>query len=100
MNIKVTTRKSWSESECIQLIELYSVMYAHQLASEAYSKAALVRGLMADIERTKGSIEAKLMNVSGVLNASGHAYVTGYKPLSNAQKMLADIVKQQFSIEG
>jgi len=88
------TRNPWSAAECKQCISLYALMLAAQRLDKKYVKAPMVRTLAAGIGRTKGSVEAKLMNISGVRHSIGLDYVTGYKPLGNAQKLLADMVKE------
>ncbi len=92
MNIKITNRKAWSDDENRAQVALYLVFYAKQKSGEKYQKASSVRALAEKLGRTKGSIEAKLMNVSGVMVDLERDWVNGYKPLSNYNKALRDTV--------
>ena len=94
---KITTRKPWSDGDVSALLRVYYTFLNYQQSGEAYTKAPAVRSLAADLGRTKGSIEAKMMNVSAVLNDRGLPFVTGYKPLSNYNKSLADQVENFLS---
>jgi hypothetical protein len=85
-------RRVWTAEEITALLAMYRTMLDYELAGERYSKAAMVRALMLEIDRTRGSIEAKCMNVSGVLVDAGRPYVAGYKPLGNCQALLRDMV--------
>jgi len=89
MNIKkITDRKDWNDKDAKQLIALWFQFMSFQVNAEKYQKAAPVR-LLAELQgRSKGSIEAKLMNVSAVMVKNGHAFVKGYKPLSNYNREL------------
>lgn len=92
---KITNRKAWTDEDNAALVALYNRMYAMQESGEKYSKAPLVRALAADLERSKGSIECKLMNVSAVrVNVLGLGFVQGYKPLNNYNGDLVEAVKQ------
>ena len=89
---KITKRKAWTDNESLAVIELYNYFLNCQLNDEAYTKASKVRHLAELLGRSKGSIEAKLMNVSAVMRDLGNVWVTGYKPLSNYNKSLKDQV--------
>lgn len=89
---KVTVRNVWTPGHVEALLALYFVFLYCQRGGDAYQKAAAVRKLAADQDRTKGSIECKMMNVSAVLSDLGHDWVTGYKPLANYNKALSDQV--------
>ena len=89
---KVTTRVQWTPEHVEAMLHLYFSFLASQRAGTAYTKAAPIRELAAEQGRSKGSIEAKMMNVSAVLNFQAHDWVTGYKPLSNYNKALLDQV--------
>ena len=93
MNMKkIITRKAWSDSDTAEMIALYNMFLAHQQAGEKYTKAAPIRALAEKKGRSKGSIEAKMMNLSAVYRDLGMEWVTGYKPLSNYAKSLKDAV--------
>ena len=79
----VKTRIAWTPEHVDQLLALYFAFLANQQTGTAYQKAASVRELAAKQGRSKGSVEAKMMNVSAVLDQQGREWVQGYKPLSN-----------------
>ena len=86
----------WSEAEENEIIKLYNVMSALESAGmlgrgkDKQSKAALIRGAQSGVlsDRSRGSVEAKLMNVSYCRQRAGLSVVTGYKPLSNCSNGL------------
>ena len=90
----------WSQVEIEAMLDTYFSMLAMQLKGEAYTKAPMVRELAARINRSKGSCEAKMMNTSAVLLASGHPIVTGYKALGNAQGLLRELVAARLAAMG
>ena len=98
MNARINKRNNgrgtgWTDAETANLITLYLRMVELQKAGrlgrptkakpDNVSKAALVKAFMAETGRTKGSIEAKLMNISASMKALGRPIVDGYKPLPN-----------------
>jgi len=92
----------WSETENAAVSLLYCGMASAVMAGTKYSKAQLIREQQAGelSARSKGSIEAKLMNVSAIVVEralmtrlpSGH--VPGYKPAPNYQTALVGAVIQ------
>ena len=93
MNMKpVTTRVAWTDQHVAELLLTYGYFLQCQRTSVKYSKAQSVRDLAASQGRSKASVEAKMMNVSAVLQSLGVDWVTGYKPLSNYNKALLDQV--------
>jgi hypothetical protein len=96
---KAINPKVWAPNETARLCGLYAYFLDCQLQGVKYQKAGPVRIAMADLGRTRGSIEAKLMNISACLVALGHPslVVKGYKPLSNYSTDMLDIVKAGFA---
>ena len=88
----IKTRVQWTPEHVEQMLALYFAFLANQQNGVAYQKAASIRELAAKQGRSKGSIEAKMMNVSAVLDQAGKEWVTGFKPLSNFNRALADQV--------
>lgn len=90
----MNNRKAYSDHEHELLAGAYVAMAIYQLTGRKYSKAEIVRGLMAVTGRTRGAIEAKFMNLSaaavkgGILPALPGGYVKGYKPAPNGAKCL------------
>ena len=92
--IKTTGKRTpWGVIEIEQVITLYNEFLINQINGVKYSKAQPVRDCAANIGRSKGSIECKLMNISAIRNSNGLDIVNGYKPLDNAQKLLVDMVQ-------
>ena len=84
-------RTGWSPEETLSLCGLYAQMLGLQeqgllgpkKSAGQVSKAQLVNGFAAERGRTKGSVEAKLMNISAARQDLGLPLVIGYKPLAN-----------------
>jgi hypothetical protein len=71
----------------------YFAMLAKEIRGEGYSKTAHRRALAPLlIQRSDGSIERKHQNISAVLISLGYPYISGYKPLGNYQRLLAEVV--------
>ncbi len=112
----MSARKPWTDAENVALAYLYFEMFDYAIAGRKYNKAYLIR-IARELdcplthypfagnltERSRGSIEAKLMNASAchvdILIRSGFASELnnvkartmdgyGYRALSNYQKSL------------
>ena len=96
--IKTTGKRiPWGIIEIEQVISLYNEFLINQRNGTKYSKAAAVRACSESIGRSRGSVECKLMNVSGIRADMGLDIVKGYKALGNSQKLLVDMVKADIS---
>ena len=85
----VATGEDWSAEEIRLLLDDYFEMLELESEGIAYNKAARNRALRAGLTpRTQGSIERKHQNVSSVLHEMGLPFIAGYKPSSNAQRLL------------
>jgi hypothetical protein len=86
--------EDWTEDEVRALVEDYFDMLAKESAGKAYSKKEHREHLLARLPgRSKGSVEFKHQNVSGVLNDLGFPCIEGYKPARNYQKgILPEVV--------
>lgn len=85
----------WTPAENAALVRAYLDMLALQNAGTPYSKTAKRKALIGTPEapgplafRSHGSIECKLMNVSGCMQALGRHTVKGYLPAMNYQAAL------------
>ena len=86
-------RNNWSVQEQDVVIAVYLDMLRMQSRGESFNKAAIARATLPLLNnRSKGSYEAKLMNISAVMASLGQQTVKGYVPLGHAQKSLADAV--------
>lgn len=89
----------WSIEEVEAIVADYLEMLAAERAGVPYNKAEHRRALMRLMPaRTEGSIERKHQNISAVLNEIGLPYICGYKPLSNYQQRLSEVVVER--VEG
>lgn len=95
----------WTPAENSALVSCYLEMLALQNAGTAYSKTAKRKALIGTPEapgplafRSHGSIECKLMNVSGCMKALGRLTVTGYLPAMNYQAALMSAVSDALGI--
>lgn len=83
----------WSRLEVEAVTADYIAMLLNQLRHEAYSKTDHRRALAPVLaNRSDGSIERKHQNISAVLISVGYPYISGYKPLGNYQRLLAEVV--------
>lgn len=86
----------WSRAEVEAIVEDYLAMLASELAGTPYNKASHRRALLPRLEgRSEQSIEFKHANISAALLDSGFPYINGYKPRSNYQALLADVVSER-----
>lgn len=87
------TSKNWSSIEVHAVVADYFAMLAKELAGEKYNKTTHRLALSVSLNnRPHGSIERKHQNISAILIEQGYPYVSGYKPLGNYQRLLADAV--------
>lgn len=88
----------WSRQEVQAIVDDYLSMLASELAGTPYNKAAHRRALLPMLNgRSEQSIEFKHSNISAALIEAGFPYIAGYKPRSNYQSLLADVLAEQMS---
>lgn len=88
--------RDWSRLEVEATVAEYLDMLHAELRGEPYNKAAHRRRLQTLLDdRSEGAIERKHQNISAVLIALGLPYIDGYKPLSNYQQLLYDVVEDR-----
>lgn len=84
----------WSREEVEATVADYFAMLQSELRGEAYSKTAHRRQLSRMLaNRSDPAIERKHMNISAVLRDLDHPWIDGYKPYSNYQRLLAEVVQ-------
>jgi hypothetical protein len=94
-------RNNWTDHEINVAIAAYFQMYAMQKHETPFNKAELARLYVPMLNnRSKGSYEAKLMNISAVFVSLGLGYVKGYVPLGHAQGALAVAVRAALAEDG
>lgn len=76
-------------------------MLKAELSGQTVNKAEHNRGLQERLNaRSKGSIEFKHANISAALLALGDLpYIDGYKPRSNYQSLLEQVILERLTIE-
>ncbi len=88
--------EDWSRAEVEAAVADYLVMLRFERAGIPFNKSEHRRALSQLLRnRTDGSIERKHQNISAVLLALRIPYIKGYKPLSNFQQLLFDVVSAQ-----
>ena len=84
---------SWSPQEVEATVADYLAMLTLQLSGQAYNKTEHRRNLRAKLQgRSDGAIERKHQNISAILMELGYPTISGYKPLSNYQRLLFDVI--------
>jgi len=93
---EAATGSPWTKAEVKSIVEAYFRMLRMQELGQQFNKAEINRQLQQILPvRNLSSIEYKHRNISAVLNSFGAQAVTGYKPLSNFQHILVDIVGEE-----
>jgi len=88
----------WSREEVEATIADYLAMLASELAGVSYNKAAHRRKLAELLDgRSEQAIEFKHANISAVLIDLGFPYISGYKPRSNYQLLLYEVVSERLA---
>lgn len=87
------TRKDWSRREVEATVQDYLSMLSSWLAGTPFSKAAHRRALLPLLDdRSEKSIEFKYMNISAALRDANFPYLPGYRPLTNYQGMITEVI--------
>jgi hypothetical protein len=90
----------WSKQEVETIVEDYLAMLAAELSGVPYNKAAHRRELQKRLAgRSEASIEFKHANISAALVEAGFPYISGYKPRSNYQGLLVDVLADRLERE-
>ena len=88
--------EDWSPQEVEIIVEDYLAMLSSELREQDYNKAERNRELQKLLPaRSRGSIEFKHQNISAVMIEMGYPYVEGYKPRSNFQGLLQEVVERR-----
>lgn len=84
----------WTANEVQLIVVDYFAMLEAELLGKSFKKSDHRKALLPQLSgRSKGSVEFKHQNVSGVLVELGLPYIEGYKPRSNYQGILATEVE-------
>ena len=86
----------WSKQEVEAIVDDYLSMLASELAGTPYNKAAHRRALLPMLNnRSQQSIEFKHANISAALIDAGFPYLAGYKPRSNYQSLIVEVLAER-----
>jgi hypothetical protein len=89
----------WSRDEVEAIVADYFDMLGHELAGARVNKSEHNERLRAVLQRrSKGSVEFKHANISAVLTEHGYPYIDGYKPRSNFQALLEQVVLEYLDV--
>jgi len=84
---------AWVREEVEATVAAYFEMLSAELSGVPYSKSANRRRLLSHLHgRTEQSIEFKHANISAILIELGFPFIAGYKPRSNYQGLLFEVV--------
>ena len=91
-------RDAWTIEEVEAVVADYFSMLVGELAGKPYSKTDHRRHLLPLLQRrSEQSIEFKHANISAVLIELGFPYISGYKPRSNYQRLLYEVVSKRLN---
>jgi len=76
----------WTAEQNSIVVGAYFEMLLQEQDGTRYVKAEYNRNVQSRTGKTRGSVERKFQNISFLLQEMGHPTITGYKPLSNAQR--------------
>lgn len=86
----------WSRAEVEAIVDDYLSMLASEFSGTPYNKTAHRLALQRKLSsRSRGSIEFKHANISAALLDAGFPYINGYKPRSNYQALLTDVIAER-----
>jgi hypothetical protein len=86
----------WTREEVEATVADYLHMLTQELAGQSYNKTEHRRALQRKLDnRPEGAIERKHQNISAILLELGCPWISGYKPLSNYQRLLFEVVEEQ-----
>lgn len=85
--------QDWTRDEVEATVRDYLEMLRLEATGQSFNKSEHNEQLRQKLRaRSKGSIEMKHQNISAVLDQLGLPYIRGYKPRSNFQDLLRDVV--------
>lgn len=91
-------QRPWSRLEVEATVRDYMEMLSLELRGETFNKRQRNERLREFLDnRSRGAVEYKHENISAVLIELGMPYVKGYKPRSNVQALLREVVPKHIS---
>lgn len=89
----VRVGQEWSRAEVEATVRDYFLMLSFESQQLPYNKSEHNAHLRALLKiRSKGAVELKHQNISAVLHQLGLPYIQGYKPRTNLQELLRQVV--------
>lgn len=86
----------WTRLEVEAIVADYIEMLTLELSGQSYNKTEHRKRLLAKlVNRSDGSIEFKHCNISAAMLDMGIPYIQGYKPRSNYQVLLTEVISTQ-----
>lgn len=88
----------WTAPELDAIVDDYLHMLTLELSGQRYVKSqhrAYLKTRL--VNRSDGSIERKHQNISAIMIELGFPYITGYKPLSNYQTLLFELLAEKLA---
>jgi len=92
--------EGWTIFEAEATVADYLAMMKMELRGLSYDKSEHRRALASRVKRSDLAIDRKHMNVSAILGELGYPWIDGYKPYSNYQNLLRDVVVNQVAADG
>jgi hypothetical protein len=90
--------RGWAREEVEATVAAYFAMLRDELSGTSYSKAERRRKLQPLLQgRSEQSVEFKHANISAILIELGFPFISGYKPRSNYQGLLFEVVSDQLA---
>lgn len=87
--------EAWSRPEVERAVGDYLDMLALEARGAPFNKSARNEDLRRRLSgRTKASVELKHQNISAILDELGLPFIQGYKPRTNVQALLREVVVQ------
>jgi hypothetical protein len=86
--------EDWTAEELDLIIADYFAMLSAEIRRVSYDKTQHRKALMAQIDRSDGSIEFKHHNISAVLQQLDLPWINGYKPRALFQKSIVNAVER------
>lgn len=86
------TGTDWQEDELDAIVADYFAMLEADLSGQPYVKSHHNAAMVAEIGRSRGSVEFKHQNISAVLDELGMPWIPGYKPRRNYQDDILDAI--------
>lgn len=88
----------WSRLEVEATVADYFHMLVMELSGQSYNKSSHRKELLKRLNgRSDGAVERKHQNISAILIENGYPYISGYKPLSNYQELLRQVVEDRLA---